>query len=369
MIYLDNAATTPMSQRALETMLAVAKENFGNPSSIHGMGRRANQILRQARQTIADYLKVAPSTVIFTSGGTESNNLAIRSIQNLAQTGHIITSAMEHHSVLHTMEYMESQGYEVTYLKPLAGKTVITAAQVQEALRSDTLLVSIMYANNETGSMMETQQIGQVLEGHRALFHVDAVQVFGKISLEPRTLGIDFLSASGHKFHGPKGVGLLYSKNGKAAKLLFGGDQEDKRRAGTENLAGIAAMAEALAENQEQVAENLAKVASLREALISALPEGAYVTEAEDQLPHVINLGYPGSRNELLLTRLDMEGIAVSTGSACTAGAVEPSHVLAAIYGKDSPRLRESIRVSLSEMNNLEEVSFFLKKYKEILGV
>ena len=226
MIYLDNAATTPLSQKALETLLSVSQEVFGNPSSIHSFGRKANQILRQARQDIAQVLKVHPDNLIFTSGGSEADNLAIKgyALANQDKGKHLITTAIEHHAVLHTMEYLEKRfGFEVTYLQPIDQK--ISAQQVKEALRPDTILVSVMYANNETGHLLPIQEIGDLLRDHQAVFHVDAVQVLGKLPVFPAELGIDFLAASAHKFHGPKGVGFLYSKEAKMDSLIHGGKQ------------------------------------------------------------------------------------------------------------------------------------------------
>ena len=367
MIYLDHAATTPMSHAAIEKMLAVSKDIFGNPSSTHAYGRAAAALLREARQTIASAIHAKPSQIIFTSGGTEANNTAIRGAVHKASGNHIITSSIEHHSVLHTMEALEKEGFEVTYLDPEKG--LIQPSQVQAALRPTTCLVSIMSANNETGALMPISEIGAVLSEHPALFHVDAVQALGKIDIDVDRDQVDFLSVSAHKIHGPKGVGFLYARENNFQPLLLGGDQEDKRRAGTENLTGIAAMAEAVKEQVARVDENEQKVKALRNRLLGGLPHGRfYINEPATSLPYVVNLGFPGWSNELLLMRLDLAGIAVSTGSACTAGAIEPSHVLTAMYGPDSPRLTESIRISLSDMTTEEEIDQFLETIKEIIG-
>lgn len=370
MIYLDNAATTPLSQKALETLLSVSQEVFGNPSSIHSFGRKANQILRQARQDIAQVLKVHPDNLIFTSGGSEADNLAIKgyALANQDKGKHLITTAIEHHAVLHTMEYLEKRfGFEVTYLQPIDQK--ITAQQVKEALRPDTILVSVMYANNETGHLLPIQEIGDLLRDHQAVFHVDAVQVLGKLPVFPAELGIDFLAASAHKFHGPKGVGFLYSKEAKMDSLIHGGKQEGQHRAGTENLAAIAAMAAALEEEFSQAEQHAHYIQTLKEQFLTEIADlDYYLNQDQGALPHILNMGFPGHLNEQILMRLDLAGIAISSGSACTAGVVQKSHVLEALYGKDSTRLSEAIRISFSELNTPEEITKLSQTIKEIIG-
>lgn len=370
MIYLDNAATTPLSQKALETLLSVSQEVFGNPSSIHSFGRKANQILRQARQDIAQVLKVHPDNLIFTSGGSEADNLAIKgyALANQDKGKHLITTAIEHHAVLHTMEYLEKRfGFEVTYLQPIDQK--ITAQQVKEALRPDTILVSVMYANNETGHLLPIQEIGDLLRDHQAVFHVDAVQVLGKLPVFPAELGIDFLAASAHKFHGPKGVGFLYSKEAKMDSLIHGGKQEGQHRAGTENLAAIAAMAAALEEEFSQAEQHAHYIQTLKEQFLTEIADlDYYLNQNHGALPHILNMGFPGHLNEQILMRLDLAGIAISSGSACTAGVVQKSHVLEALYGKDSTRLSEAIRISFSELNTPEEITKLSQTIKEIIG-
>ena len=370
MIYLDNAATTPLSQKALETLLSVSQEVFGNPSSIHSFGRKANQILRQARQDIAQVLKVHPDNLIFTSGGSEADNLAIKgyALANQNKGKHLITTAIEHHAVLHTMEYLEKRfGFEVTYLQPIDQK--ITAQQVKEALRPDTILVSVMYANNETGHLLPIQEIGDLLRDHQAVFHVDAVQVLGKLPVFPAELGIDFLAASAHKFHGPKGVGFLYSKEAKMDSLIHGGKQEGQHRAGTENLAAIAAMAAALEEEFSQAEQHAHYIQTLKEQFLTEIADlDYYLNQDHEALPHILNMGFPGHLNEQILMRLDLAGIAISSGSACTAGVVQKSHVLEALYGKDSARLSEAIRISFSELNTPEEITKLSQTIKEIIG-
>ncbi len=370
MIYLDNAATTPLTASVIDAMTEVMTNDFGNPSSIHGIGRRANQRLRSYRQEIASALKTDPRRIIFTSGATESNNTAIKGyvLANQTKGKHLITTAIEHHSVLHTMEYLENRfGFEVTYLKPENGQ--ISAQQVADALRDDTILVSTMFANNETGDLLPVKEIGELLQNHQAAFHVDAVQAVGKIDVFPEEIQADFLSASAHKFHGPKGVGILYSTPQHFDNLLHGGEQEEKRRASTENMIGIAGMAKALSDSVASKDDNYKHVQELRQAFLDAI-DGLdyYINGSQHKMPHVLNIGFPNQNNGILLTQLDLAGFAVSTGSACTAGTVDPSHVLASIYGDDSKRLTESIRISFSELNTISEVQQLAQKLIEIVG-
>lgn len=371
LIYFDNAATTPLSESVIKAMTDHMATTFGNPSSIHSFGRSANKVLRDCRQSIASLLEVPERSIIFTSGGTESNNTAIKgyALANQAKGKHLITTAIEHHSVLHTMAYLEERfGFEVTYLKPIDGK--FSVQQVQAALRPDTIMVSMMAANNETGDLLPIEEVARLLNDHQAVFHVDAVQAIGKIALRPSELGIDFLTASAHKFHGPKGVGFLYSNSLHFDQLLHGGDQEEKRRASTENLISIIGMTKALEDAYLHMSENFEKIELLQQSFLEKLSVcNYYLSKSDNSLPHVINIGFPNQDNALLLTRLDMEGIAVSTGSACTAGTVEPSHVLEAYYGTDSNRLRESIRVSISDQNTLEEIDSLSQHIIAILGV
>ncbi|MFA1344791.1 cysteine desulfurase family protein [Streptococcus dysgalactiae] len=370
MIYFDNAATTPLSPSVITVMTETMTDVFGNPSSIHSYGRQASKTLRESRQTIANLLDVNARHIIFTSGGTESNNTAIKgyALANQNKGKHIITTAIEHHSVLHTMAYLEDRfGFEVTYLPCQNG--TIDLADVKKALRDDTILVSMMYANNETGDVLPIQEIGNLLRDHQAVFHVDAVQAIGKFEIFPEQLGVDFLSASAHKFHGPKGVGFLYSRGMNMDSLLHGGEQEHKRRASTENLPGIVGMAQALKDALTNCLSATNHITSLRDHLLEQL-EGLsyYLNQGPNSLPQVINIGFPGYQNGVLLTQLDLAGFAVSTGSACTAGTVEPSHVLAAYYGKESHRLSESIRISLSDQNTFEEATQLAQTLRKILG-
>ncbi|MFC3931669.1 cysteine desulfurase family protein [Streptococcus dentapri] len=371
MIYLDNAATTPLTPGVIESMTTVMTENFGNPSSLHSYGRKANHLLRDNRFTIAKILATQPKNIIFTSGGTESNNMAIQgyALANQDKGKHLITTAIEHHSVLRLMDYLEKRfGFEVTHLQPdQEGK--ITPASLKSALRDDTILVSTMFANNETGDLLPIAEFGKLLANHQAVFHVDAVQAIGKMEIHPEELGVDFLSASAHKFHGPKGVGFLFTQPHHMDSLLHGGEQEIKRRASTENMIGITGMAHALKESEQNLEANTQKVGQLRSDFFSELEAmDYYLNGSEQTIPQVISIGFPGIDNGLLLTQLDLAGFAVSTGSACTAGTVDPSHVLSALYGTDSPRLKESIRISLSELNTSQELKQLATKLKEIIG-
>ena len=370
MIYLDNAATTPMSAVAISAMTKVMQETHGNPSSIHGHGRQAGKLLREARQELAQLLGTKPQHIFFTSGGTEGNNTAIIGycLRHQEQGKHIITTAIEHHAVLETIDYLVQHfGFEVTIIQPKNQE--ITAQQIQESLRDDTILVSTMFANNETGNLLPIAEIGQILKQHPAAYHVDAVQAIGKIPIHPEELGIDFLTASAHKFHGPKGIGFLYASSMDFDSYLHGGDQEQKKRAGTENLAAIVGMVAALKEDLEKQEEHFQHVQNLETAFLAEL-EGIqyYLNIGQHHLPYVVNIGFPGQKNDLLLLRLDLAGISISTGSACTAGIVQSSHVLEAMYGANSERLKESVRISLSPQNTVEDLQTLAKTLKEIIG-
>ena len=320
MIYFDNAATTPLSSITIQKMTDLMGQVYGNPSSTHQHGREASKILRQARETIAKILQTNAKNILFTSGATESNNTILKGYalkhQDLGK--HIITTAIEHHSVLEPLHHLAKKyGFEISFIQPVDGK--IRVKDIKDALRPDTILVSTMFANNETGYLLPIKEIGEVLKDHPAKFHVDAVQAMGKIPIYPEELGIDFLSASAHKFHGPKGTGFLYAKDFHFDNLLHGGSQEDKKRAGTENIISIAGMATALENNIEHIAENFSHIQELRYELLQGLgTTDYYLNEQEPHLPHVVNMGFPGQANDILLMKLDMAGISVSTGSACT---------------------------------------------------
>lgn len=366
MVYLDHAATTPMHPAVIRAMNDTMTTFFGNPSSIHRYGRDAHTKLEEARQVIADQLGVKAHEIIFNSGGTESDNTAILGTAYAKQAvgKHIITTTIEHPAVIESMKFLEKQGFEITYL-PVDKKGQLLSEQVAAALRPDTILVSIMFANNETGNILPIQEIGELLKEHAAVFHTDAVQAYGKLPIDPAAYGIDLLSISAHKINGPKGVGFLYKRDGLSLPtILHGGEQEEKRRAGTENLAGIVGMAKAVSlltpevqraysETYQQFAKQVFSV--LEEQSVDYRLNG----DPDSKLPHIINLQFPGVTSDLLLMKLDLKGIAISTGSACTAGNVEPSHVLEAMYGKEHPAVGESVRISFGLGNTEEEVHSF----------
>ncbi|MDT2836359.1 cysteine desulfurase family protein [Enterococcus durans] len=368
-IYLDHAATTPMHPQVITEMTMIMQETFGNPSSIHGFGRLAHEKLETARQIIADTLQVNDHEIIFNSGGTEGDNTAIleTAFSRKAEGKHLITTAIEHPAVLNAMKYLETKGFEVTYL-PVDEKGNISLEDFEQVLREDTILVSIMYGNNEIGNLMPIKEIGERLREHPAYFHTDAVQAYGNQTIHPKDLGIDLLSVSAHKINGPKGVGFLYKKDGvNIPAMLLGGEQEEKRRAGTENLAGIWGMAKAaeLLTIEEREARS-EKYAGFQQMILEELEKQGIDVQVngdlENKLPHVLNLRLPGVVNDLLLMKLDLNGIAISTGSACTVGNIEPSHVLEAMYGKDTPILKESIRISFGYGNTKEDIQKFIQQ-------
>ncbi|ANB56607.1 aminotransferase class-V family protein [Anoxybacillus sp. B7M1] len=361
-IYLDHAATSPVHPAVAERMLPFMTECFGNPSSIHFFGRQSRLALDEARETVAKSLGAKPSEVIFTSGGTEADNLALVGVAlaNREKGTHIITSSVEHHAVLHTCHYLEKQGFEITYL-PVDEYGKISLTDLKKALRNDTILVSIMFGNNETGVLQPIQQIGEMLKDHPAFFHTDAVQAYGLIPIDVNQLHIDLLSVSAHKINGPKGVGFLYAKETvKLMPRLYGGEQERKRRAGTENVAGIVGMAKAVEIAQQTMSEKAEKYRSFRKKMLAIFAQAgiSYAVNGDEQeaLPHVLNVTFPGTNVESLLVNLDLAGIAVSSGSACTAGSIDPSHVLVAMFGKDSDRIRSSIRFSFGLGNTEEQI-------------
>lgn len=363
MNYFDHAATTPLHPEVIEVMLKTMKETFGNPSSIHQYGRKAHEILEEARQIIATSLNVQSNEIIFTSGGTEGANTAILGVAlaNQEKGKHLITTRIEHPAVLEPFRYLETLGFEVTYL-PVDSHGQLQVAELEAALRPDTQLVSVMAANNETGNLLPIQEIGTILNDHPAIFHTDAVQAYGKIALNPKSLGVDLLSISAHKLNGPKGVGFLYKKQGlELPSLIRGGEQEAKQRAGTENLAGIVGMAHAISKRTNEVMEkDQEKYAMFAEKLMATLDESqidyALNGDYTHKLSHVLNIHFPGVRNDLLLLHADLNGYAISTGSACSAGTVEPSHVLEAMYGEATIIAKESIRISFGQGNTIETV-------------
>ncbi|MEH7332763.1 cysteine desulfurase family protein [Neobacillus drentensis] len=351
-IYLDHAATSPMHPRVVERMLEVMNSTFGNPSSIHSFGREARHHIDLARAALAKSIGAKENEIIFTSGGTEADNLALFSVAESYQKNgkHIITTQIEHHAVLHACRKLEKMGFEVTYL-PVDETGRISIDELRTALRDDTILVSVMYGNNEVGTIQPIKEIGQLLKDHQAKFHTDAVQAYGVEDIDVRECMIDLLSVSAHKINGPKGMGFLFaSADVKISPRIFGGEQERKRRAGTENVASIAGFHEAVIVSNEDRSTKRDKYFGLKEALIRKLRDLEVEFEVngllENSLPHVLNLSFPGTSVEAMLVNLDLAGIAVSSGSACTAGSIEPSHVLVAMFGKQSERLINSIRFS-----------------------
>ncbi|WP_042354958.1 cysteine desulfurase family protein [Bacillus rubiinfantis] len=361
-IYLDHAATSPMHPRVIEKMVKVMNETFGNPSSIHSFGREARHYLDEARATLAASIGARENEIIVTSGGTEADNMALFGIaESYKQNGkHIITTQIEHHAVLHTCQQLEKNGYEVTYL-PVDETGRISLAELTASLRDDTILVSIMYGNNEVGTIQPMKEIGQILLNHQAKFHTDAVQAYGIEKIDVNESHIDALSVSAHKINGPKGIGFLYLRSDVIiAPRSFGGEQERKRRAGTENVASIAAFQEAVEIAVADRDIKREKFKGFKRLLIKKLQEArvefALNGSLEHSLPHVLNLSFPGTNVEAMLVNLDLTGIAVSSGSACTAGSIEPSHVLVAMHGKESERLVNSIRFSFGFTTTEEEI-------------
>ncbi|NEU31575.1 cysteine desulfurase [bacterium LRH843] len=361
-IYVDHAATSPMHPDVVEAMLPYFQMNFGNPSSIHQSGRKARQALDAARTQIANSLSVSEKSIIFTSGGTEADNLAILGYTAMhAEKGnHVITSQIEHHAVLHACKELESRGYEVTYL-PVDEYGRVDIEDVRAALREDTILVTIMFGNNEVGTLQPIKEIGELLRGHQAAFHTDAVQACGAVLVKPDDLHVDLLSISAHKINGPKGTGLLYVREDMILyPIFYGGEQERKRRAGTENVAAIVGFAKAIQLAMEKMEKRKERYEQFARILIDTLVKeevSFYINGHEThRLPHIVNISFPGVNVESLLMNLDMLGIAVSSGSACTAGSTKPSHVLIAMFGETSERISSAIRFSFGLGNTEEEV-------------
>jgi cysteine desulfurase len=361
-IYLDHAATTPMHPQAVSRMMQVMETQFGNPSSIHFFGRETRKILDETRQILADSIGAKPGQIILTSGGTEADNLALFGYaENNQEKGkHIITTMIEHHAVLHTCHELEKRGFEVSYL-PADENGAVSAQAVKEALREDTILVSVMYGNNEVGTLQPVQEIGELLLDHQAAFHTDAVQAYGVEKLDVNELKADMLAVSAHKINGPKGLGFLYAGDGiSLSPRSFGGEQERKRRAGTENVPGIAAFGEAARLAAAGLEEKRELYRSFKTTFMEILKKNEISFEVngllENSLPHILNLSFPGTNVEAMLVNLDLAGVAASSGSACTAGSIDPSHVLVAMFGKDSERLTNSIRFSFGLHNTVEQV-------------
>ena len=371
-VYADNAATTKLSKTALEAMLPYFDRIYGNPSSLHSVGQEAKEALEAARETVAACLGCESREIIFTSGGSEADNQAIISAARYgARKGkkHIISTAFEHHAVLHTLRKLEKEGFEVTLLELSNGHN-ITAQQVKEAIREDTCLVTCMYANNEIGSVLPIAEIGAVCKEADVPFHTDAVQAVGHIAINVKEQNIDMLSLSAHKFHGPKGVGALYVRRGfPLVNVIDGGAQERGKRAGTENIPGICGMAAALKEACENLEENQKKVSAMRDKLIeglSQIPHSALNGDPVNRLSNNVSFCFEGIEGESLLLLLDMQGVCASSGSACTSGSLDPSHVLLAI-GRVHDVAHGSLRLSLCEYNTMEEVDHILKVVPEVV--
>lgn len=372
LVYADNAATTKMSRHAIEAMLPYMDQVFGNPSSLHTTGQRANEALTAAREQIAALLGASPKEIYFTSGGSEADNQALLSAAALGERKgkkHIISTAFEHHAVLHTLEKLKKQGFEVQLLD-VHENGMVTAQQVADAIREDTCLVSVMYANNEIGSVMPIREIGAVCREKGVLFHTDAVQAVGHVPVNVAEDHIDMLSLSAHKFHGPKGIGVLYARRGiPLVSLIEGGAQERGKRAGTENVPAIVGMAAALSDACAHMDENAKKLTALRDRLIAGLseiPHAALNGDPVNRLPGNVHFCFEGIEGESLLLLLDAKGIEASSGSACTSGSLDPSHVLLAI-GRPHEIAHGSLRLTLSEENTEKDVEYMLREIPPIV--
>ena len=372
MIYADNAATTKMSEKAVQAMMSVIREDYGNPSSLYSLGQKAKETLEEARKTVADVIGAKPQEILFTSGGSEADNQAIRSAAELGRKNgkmHIVSTAFEHHAVLHTLEKLKKEGFEVTLLD-VHGDGLVRPEEAEAAIREDTCLVTVMFANNEIGTIQPIREIGAVCRKHGVLFHTDAVQAVGHLPIDVERDNIDLLSASAHKFHGPKGTGFLYARKGvRLTNLIEGGAQESGKRAGTENVPGIAAMAAALKEAAENMERNAAQTAEKRDRLIrglSAIPHSALNGDAERRLPGNVNFCFEGIEGESLLLLLDDKGIEASSGSACTSGSLDPSHVLLAI-GRVHDVAHGSLRLSIGEDLSDGDADYIIRSVTEVV--
>ena len=371
-IYADNAATTKMSRTAIDAMLPYMDEIYGNPSSLHSVGQSANEAITSARSRIAACLGCDAREIIFTSGGSEADNHAITSAARIGESKgkkHIISTAFEHHAVLHTLNRLEKEGFEITLLD-VHENGLITPQQVSDAIREDTCLVTIMYANNEIGTVQPIEEIGAICRDRGVLFHTDAVQAVGHLHIDVRSQNIDMLSLSAHKFHGPKGIGALYAKRGiRLTNLIEGGAQEQGRRAGTENIPAIMGMAAAMEEACRNIDKNAPMVSALRDRLIAGLseiPHGVLNGDATHRLPGNVNFCFEGIEGESLLLLLDDKGVYASSGSACTSGSLDPSHVLLAI-GRPHEIAHGSLRLTLSEETTGEEIDYMIRAVKDVV--
>ena len=372
-VYADNAATTKLSQTALDAMLPILSEFYGNPSSLHSVGQKAKELLESARETVAKAINADPKEIYFTSGGSEADNQAIRTAAYLGKIkgkNHIVSSAFEHHAVLHTLDALKKEGFEITLVK-VNSNGVINPDDVKDAITDKTCLVTIMTANNEIGTLQPIEEISAVCKEKKVLFHSDAVQAVGHIDIDVKKLGVDMLSASAHKFHGPKGIGFLFARKGVMLKnLIEGGAQERNKRAGTENLPAIVGMAAAIKEATDNLEDNAKKISALRDKLIDGVSgiERSFLNgDREKRLPGTVNLCFEGIEGESLLLLLDARGICASSGSACTSGSLDPSHVLLAI-GVPVEIAHGSLRLSLSEYNTEEEIDHIIKSIPEVVS-
>ena len=373
-IYLDHAATTPMAPEVIEVMTTALTNNYGNASSIHTPGKKNRVLVDYARQTMAQSIGAHAREIIITSGGTEGDNMALlKTAEHYADKGnHIITTVIEHPAVLNPLRYLETKGFEVTYL-PVNDKGQVTLEQVKDAIRPETILISMMHANNEVGTVMPIQAVGEYLESldQEIAFHTDAVQAYGTVSLDVNELRVDLLSVSAHKMNGPKGIGFLYVREGlNIPSLLLGGAQENEHRPGTENIPAILAFENEIHLIIEKREENYERLSNLKTSFIEGLNhfniEYAINGDIEKSLPHILNIHFPSVRSDMLLIKMDLNGVAISAGSACSAGSIEPSHVLVAMYGEEAEEINHSVRFSFGLGNTeaeIEQVVELLAKF------
>lgn len=372
-IYLDHAATTPMAEQVVNTFVEEINQGYGNASSIHQTGRSARKKLDDARAILAHSIGCHETEITMTSGGTEADNYAIFGTAYARKDvgKHIITTQIEHHAVLHACEQLEKEGFEITYL-PVDSSGLISIEYLKKSLREDTILVSVMFANNEVGTIQPIKEIGNLLKDHKAYFHTDAVQAYGSVKIDVQEFHIDMLSVSSHKINGPKGIGFLYQRKDIYLKPLFyGGQQERKKRAGTENVPAVVAFAKAVELKQQNIEDNNSHYRKLKDAFVKQLEKNGVdfkINGTQNEvLTHVVNLSIPKTDVETFLVQLDLAGIDASSGSACTAGSIDPSHVLVAMYGESSPELRNSVRFSFGLNNTKEEAVEAANKISKII--
>lgn len=371
-VYMDHAATTYAAPEVVEAMLPYFSEKFGNPSSVYGIGQENKAAVEEARAKVAAAINAEPNEIYFTAGGTESDNWALKGVAfaNIRKGKHIITTAVEHHAILHAAEWLQSQGFEVTYL-PVDQYGMVSPADVEKAIRPDTILISVMYANNEVGTIQPIAEIGAIARAHGIYFHTDAVQAVGHVPIDVKAEHIDMLSLSGHKFYGPKGIGVLYIRRGvRIQNLLHGGAQESRHRAGTENVAGIVGLGAAIERSVAAMPEESSRLTAMRDHMIRELlkiPASHLNGHPTQRLPNNVNITFEYIEGEGILLLLNMFGICASTGSACNSASLEPSHVLTAM-GVPHEIAHGSVRLTLGERNTEEDVSYVLEKLPEVVG-